>query len=160
MTEFIPVTDQRHAEPEPRKSSEKANHSSLAKKNPDDLPDVCPERFHDPDFATLLHRHRNECAHDSERRDHHDEEQKEKHDCSLEPHCFEILVVHVDPSLCEFGRLEKLFDRLFYTLRAVRIVGFDGDAVQRVPQAVQLLANINWNEQELRIVQVMTGFED
>src|SRR5260370_8860482 len=99
MAEFVPITDQRHAEPQTCERPKKANHSSLAKKNPDDLPDVCPEGFHDSDFPPLLDRHRDECAHDSERRDHHNKEQKEKHDCTLDPHSFEILMVHVYPRL-------------------------------------------------------------
>jgi len=129
VAEFVPVTDQRHAEPETCECSEKANHSPLAKKNPDDLADVCPERFHDSNFPPLLHRHRDECAHDSERRDHHNKEQKEKHHGALEPDGFEILMVHVDPSLRELGCFEKLFDRLFYAFGAVRIIGFNRDAV-------------------------------
>ena len=160
MAEFVPVPNQRHAEPQPSKCSEKANHSALAEKNPDDLDDVCPERLHDSDFPPLLHRHRDKRAHNSECRDDHDEKQKEKHHGALETDGFEVLMVHVDPSLRELGWLEKLFNRLFYPLGAVRIVGLDRNTVQRVTQAVQLLTNINRNEQEFRVVQVMTGLKN
>ena len=136
MTEFVAVTNQRHAESESCQSSKEPDNCSLAKKNPDDLCDVCAERFHDSDLTPLLHGHGDECAHDSEGRDDHDEEQQEKHHRALEPHGFEILVVHVDPGLRVFGRLEKLFDCLFHPLSAVGIVGLDRDAVERVAQSV------------------------
>src|SRR6266403_4011775 len=129
MAEFIPVPDQCHAEPQPSEGSEKANHSPLAEKNPDDLRDVCPERFHNSYLAPLLHCHRDQRAHDSESRDYYDKEQEKKHDCPLEPHCLEILTVHVDPGLCVFRRLKKLFNRFFDAFGTVRIIGLDGDAV-------------------------------
>ena len=45
-------------------------------------------------------------------------------------------MIHVDPGLRVFGRLEKLLDRLFYPLGTVRIVRPYCNAVQRVTQAV------------------------
>jgi hypothetical protein len=116
--------------------SEEPHDRALPEKNPDDLRDIRPQRFHNSDFAPFLHRHCDERAHDSERSDDHDEEQQEKHHGTLEPHRFEKLTVHVDPSLRVFGRLEKLFDFPFYALSAVRVVGFDSDPVQRVAEAV------------------------
>src|SRR6478736_1999366 len=81
------------------KSSKETDDCPLAKKNPDDLCDVRSERFHDSDLTSLLHGHCDQRAHDSERRYDHDEEQQEKHYRPLEPHCFEVLAVHVDPCL-------------------------------------------------------------
>ena len=69
-------------------------------------------------------------------------------------------MVHVDPSLRVLRGFEKLLDGLFYALGAVRVVGFDGDPVQRVTQAVQLLPDINRNEKKLGIMQVMASFKD
>src|SRR6266576_1607050 len=136
MTEFIAVTDQRHPESKSSESPEKADDCSLSKKHPDDLRNVRPECFHDSDFTTLLHRHGDERAHDSERRDDHDEKQEEKHYSALEAHRFEKLAVHVDPRLRVLGRLENIFNRPFYALGAVRVIGSYRDAVQRVTQAV------------------------
>ena len=136
MTEFIAVPDQRHPESKSRKSSEESDDRSLAKKNPDDLRDVRPERFNNSDLAPLLHCHCDQRAHDPERCDDHDKEQKEKHHCALEPHGLKVLTVHVDPSLRVFRRLEKLLNRLFYPLGTVRVVGPNRYAVQRVTQAV------------------------
>src|SRR5947207_13711483 len=112
MAEFVPVPDQCHAEPQPREGSEKANHSPLAEKNPDDLRTVCPERVHNSYLATLLHCHRDQRSHASESRDEHDEKQKEKHHRALEPHCLVILTVHVDPGLWVSRWLNGLFIRL------------------------------------------------
>src|SRR5213596_790571 len=49
---------------------------------------------------------------------------------------------------------------MFYALGAVRVVGFDGDPMQRVTQVVQLLPDINRNEKKLGIMQVMASFKD
>ena len=91
--------------------------------------DVCAERFHNPNVAPFLNGHRDQRAHDSKSRDDHDKEQKEKHYASLEPHRFEILVVHVNPGLRVLWRFEKLLDRLFYPLGAVWVIGLDCDAM-------------------------------
>ena len=45
-------------------------------------------------------------------------------------------MVHVDPSLREFRRRQKVFDLALHALGAVRIIGLDRDPVQSVAQAV------------------------
>src|SRR5205807_7950949 len=140
MAEFVAVTDQRHPESKSSESPEKADDCSLSKKNPDDLRNVRPERFHNSDFTTLLHRHSDERAHDSERRDDYDEKQKKKHYGALEPYRFEKLAVHVDPCLRVPGRRASLFNRSSYHLGDVRGGGAYGDAVQRDHQAVPHLS--------------------
>ena len=122
--------------------------------------DVRSERFHDSDLTSLLNGHRDQRAHDPEGRDDHDEEQQEKHNRALEPHGFEVLMIHVDPSLCVLRGFEKLLHCLFYALGAVWVICLDGDTVQCVTQAVQLLPHVNWNEKKLGIVQVMTGLKN
>ena len=79
MAEFVAITNQGHAESEAGEGAEKSDHGALTKKNPNDLGNVCAERFHDPDLAPLLHGDGDERAHDSERRDDDDKEKQKKH---------------------------------------------------------------------------------
>src|ERR1700745_1103266 len=105
MAEFVAVTNQRHAKAQSGKSAKETDHSALPKKNPDNLRDGRAESLHDSDLAPLLHRDRNQCAHDAKSRDHHDEEEEKEHDRALEPDGLKILMVHVNPG---FGKLRRL----------------------------------------------------
>src|SRR5437868_12847867 len=129
MTEFVPVTNQRHSQAQPCQGSEESDNCSLAKEDPNDLPKIGPESFHNSNFASLLYRHRDQRAHNSKCRHDHDKEQQEKHYCALEPNRFEILAVHVDPGLGVFRWLQELLDLLLHTLGAVWVVGLHGDPV-------------------------------
>src|SRR5947207_3804642 len=160
VAEFVAVTNQGHAEPETSQGAEGPDDRALTKKDPDDLRNVCAKRFHDPDFAPLLHRNRDERAHDSERGDHHDEEEQKKHNRALQPHRFEVLTIHIDPGLREFRRLEKLLDRLFDAVSAIRVIRFDRNAVERVAEAIKLLADVKRHDQKLRIMHIVAGLEN
>ena len=39
VADVVPIADQRHAQPESGERSKETDHNSLAKKDPDDLPD-------------------------------------------------------------------------------------------------------------------------
>ena len=136
MTEFVPVTDQRHSQAQPCQRSEKPDNCPLAKENPNNLADIGPEGLHNSNFTPLLDRHGDQRAHDPKRRHDDDKEQQEKHHRALEPNRFEILAIHVDPRLRVFWRLEKLLDLLFHALGPIRVVSLHGDAVQRVFQTI------------------------
>ena len=45
-------------------------------------------------------------------------------------------MVHVDPRLRVLRWLEKLLNPLFYSLGAVWVVGLNGDAMQRILEAI------------------------
>ena len=83
VAEFVAVADQRHSEPEAGEGAERAHDGALAEKYPNDLGNICTERFHNSDLATLLHRNSDECAHDSKGRDHDDKEKQKEHDIAL-----------------------------------------------------------------------------
>src|SRR5438270_494770 len=57
MAKLIAVTNQRHAETETGERAEKSDDCSLAEKNPNDLREICAERFHDSDLTPFLHGH-------------------------------------------------------------------------------------------------------
>src|SRR4029077_11821841 len=118
-TKLIAITDQCHSEAQASDRSEKADNCPLTKEHPDNLRNVRPERFHNYDLVPLLYRHRDERAHDSKSRYDHDEEQKKKHHRACEPNRFEILAIHIDPSLGVLRRLKELLDLLFHAFRAV-----------------------------------------
>src|SRR5262249_12514945 len=149
MAEFVAVTNQSHAEPEASKRSKQADHGSLTEENPNDLRDVCSQRFDDPDLAAFLHGYGDERAHDPERGHNDNEEQQKEHNGSLESNSLEILPVHVDPCFGKLRRGEEISDLVFHPLRAVRVVGFDGDAMKRIAQAVEFLTDVERDEQEL-----------
>ena len=107
-----------------------------------------------------MHGDSNERVHDTERRHDNDKKEEEKHHRPLEPHRFEELVIHVDPSLGILGRLEKFLDLLLYPFRAVRIDGSHGDAVKCITEPIQFLPDVNRHEKKLRVMQVMPGLED
>src|SRR6266446_640559 len=157
MTEFVAITNQCHAEPEASECSEEADDGALSEKNPDDLRDVCAQRFHNSDLAPLLHGNGDECAHDSERCDDDYEKEEKKHHRPFEAHGFKILAVHVDPGFGKLWHLEKFLDFFFHALSAVGIVGLDRDAVERVAEIVKFLADVNRHEQKLGIMQIMAG---
>src|SRR5581483_397099 len=117
-------------------SSKKTDDGSLSQENPDDLRNVCTESLEDAYLSALLHRHSDECAHDSKRRDNYDEKQQEKHHAALETHGFKELVVHVNPGLCVLWWLEKRFNGPFDPLGAIWVVSSDCDSVQPVLQPV------------------------
>ena len=136
MTELVTITDQRHSQAQTSDRPKQTDNRSLTKKDPDNLRNVRPERFHNSDLVPFLHCYGDERAHDSKSRHDHDEEQKEKHHRAFQPHRFEILAIHVDPGLGVLRRLKELLDLLFHAFGAVRVVGLHRDSVQRVVQTV------------------------
>ena len=46
------------------------------------------------------------------------------------------------------GGVRKSFDFLFHALGAVRVVGFNGDAVERIAEPVKFLTDVKRHEQE------------
>ena len=52
-------------------------------------------------------------------------------------------MVHVDPSLREFRRRQKVFDLVFHAFGPVRIIGLHRDAVERVAQTIKFLSDVN-----------------
>src|ERR1051326_296669 len=160
MTEFVAITNQDHAQAEASKRSKKADHGTLAEKNPDNLPDVCAERFHNSDFPAFLHGHGDERAHDSEGSDHHNEEKQKEHDRALQSNRLEILPVHIYPGFGKLRRGEEVLDFILHSLGAVRIVGLDGNAMKRVAQVIKFLTDIKWNEQKLGIVNIVASLID
>src|ERR1700694_1514355 len=160
MTEFVAITNQRHAKAETGQCSKKPDDSSLAKKNPNDLPDVRAEGFHDSNFAALLHGDGDERAHDPERGHNDKEENKKEHDRPFETNCFEKLTVHIDPRFGELRNREKTLDFILHAFGAVRIVCFDRDAVQRIPEIVEFLSDINRHQKKFGIVLKAAGLEN
>ena len=136
MAEFVPITNQCHAQTKAGQRSEKTNHHSLSQKNPDDLSNVRAQRLHDSNLAALLHGHRDEGAHDAKSRDYDDEKEKEKHHRSFQPDRFEILSIHIDPGLSELGNGKQRFDLLFYALRCVRIDRLHRDSVEGIAESI------------------------
>ena len=130
----------------------------MREEDPDDLPNVCADCFHDSDLARFLHRHRDERVHNPERGHDHDEEQQEKHDRALKPHRFEKLAIHVDPGLRGLRRLEKFLDRLLHAIGRVGIDRPHRDPMQRILEPIKFLSHMHRHEEELGVVQVMAGF--
>src|ERR1043166_5627573 len=149
VAELVAVANQRHPERETGKGAERADHGPLAEKYPNDLRDICAQRFHNSDFAPFLHRDSDERAHDSKGRDDDDKEEQEKHYIALQSDRFEELLVEIDPRLRVLGRLKKLLDRLFYMVGGIRIVRLDGDAVEGVAKSVKFLADVERHEQKI-----------
>src|ERR1700730_4904297 len=160
VSEFVAIADQRHSKPQTGERSEKSDHCPLPQKNPDDLGNVCAERFHNSDLAPFLHSDSDERAHDSERRDHDNKEQEKEHHVALQSNRFEKLVIHFGPGLGEHRRLEKLIERFFHLIRAEGIVGPHGDAMQRVAEIVKFLRDVDRHENKLGVVLIATRLED
>jgi len=139
--------------------SEEADDCSLAKKNPNDLGNVGPERLHNSDLAPLLHGHSDECAHDSECRDDHDEEQEEKTSPCARAAPLRELTVHVDPGLRIFGRLEDCWIACFTRSALYGLSVLTVTPCNASPGRI-ILADINRHEKKFRVVQVVTGFKD
>src|SRR6266446_7177678 len=53
VAEFVAVANEGHAQSEAGECSEESDHGSLTEKDPNDLREVCAERFHDSDLAPL-----------------------------------------------------------------------------------------------------------
>ena len=69
-------------------------------------------------------------------------------------------MVHFGPGLGEYRRLEKLIERFFHTIGAIRIVGPNGDAMQRVAQIIKLLSNVDRHEDKLGVVLIAPSLEN
>src|SRR5262249_15920573 len=89
-----------------------------------------------------------------------DEEEQKEHDVALEPDRFEELTIHFRPGLRENGRLEKLVDGILYRACAVRIVGANGNAVERIAEIVKFLPDVERHEEELGVVLITAGLEN
>src|SRR5205085_4655937 len=101
VTEFVPITNQCHAKAEADQRSEETNNHSLTKENPDDLRNVCTERLHNSDLASLLDGHGDERAHNAKSGNDDDEKQQKEHYVPLKSDRLEDLPVHLNPRLGE-----------------------------------------------------------
>src|SRR5205814_8377701 len=120
----------------------------------------CPDGFNVPCLAPFMIGDGDERAHDSEGRDDDDKKKQKKHYIALESYRFEKLMIHFGPGLREHRWLEKLVERFLNAIGAVRIVGPNGDAVERVAQVVKLLRDVDRHEQELRVILIATGLKN
>ena len=109
------------------------------------MPDICTESFHDSNFATFLHGHGDQRAHDSEGGDDDDEEEQKEHHVSLQPDCLEDLVIHIDPGPRDLRHIEEFFNFRFDLVDIVRILRFHRDPVKRIAQSVKLLPDEKGN---------------
>jgi len=89
--------------PRPVNVPKSPTNGPLSQKNPDDLGNVCAERFHNSDLAAFLNGNGDERAHDSERGYDDDEKEEKEHDVALEAHRFEELMIHFGPGWANTG---------------------------------------------------------
>ena len=160
LTDLVAVLDEPDAEAEADGGAEESDDDALTDEDADDLSGAGAEGFEDADFSGLLHGDGDEGVHDAESGNDDDEEENDEHDVAFHVDGFKEFAVHIHPCRDTECGIDAAFHAGADGRGFVGVDGFDGESVDAIAEAVEFLSDVQWDEEELGVVEVAAGGED
>jgi hypothetical protein len=163
IPELVPPSDDAHSGGQPREVAKNSDDHPLHKEDPDDLAAGCSESLENANFAGFLNGNGDEGVHHTERGHDDDEKEQEKHDIPFHADGVKDLPVEFDPCPDENRGLDlgcEGVEAFPDEVRVIRVVAADADPVDPVLEPVEFLADVQGDEDKLRIVHEASGFKN